>query len=83
MGPDLTYADLSAFQVVEGLAYAFPRATAKALSAAPRLAALAARVRQAPNIKAYLASARRIPFNEEGIFRRYSELDEPPAGVEP
>jgi glutathione S-transferase len=83
VGPDLTYADLSAFQAVEGLTYAFPRATAKALGAAPRLAALAARVREEANIKAYLASERRIPFNEEGVFRRYPELDEPPGGVEP
>jgi len=74
----LTYADLSAFQVVEGLGYAFPRAAAKALRAAPKLAALAERVRDLPNIKAYLASERRIAFNEDGIFRCYPELDEKP-----
>jgi glutathione S-transferase len=72
-----TYADLSAFQVVEGLSYAFPRATARALSGAPRLQALAERVRALPRIGAYLASDRRIAFNESGIFRRYPELDEP------
>ena len=72
----MTYADLSAFQVVEGLSYAFPRATARALADTPRLAALAEQVRDLPRIAAYLASARRIAFNEQGIFRRYPELDE-------
>jgi glutathione S-transferase len=75
VGTDLTYADLSAFQAVEGLTYAFPRATARTMQAASRLAALVERVRSLPNIRAYLASPRRIPFNEEGIFRRYPELD--------
>lgn len=75
VGADVTYADLSAFQVVEGLRYAFPRAAEAALGAAPRLVALAERVRALPNIAAYLASPRRIPFNEQGIFRRYPELD--------
>lgn len=41
----------------------------------PRLIALRDRVAGRPNIKAYLASERRIPFNEEGIFRRYKALD--------
>ena len=77
VGADLSYADLSAFQVVEGLSYAFPRAAAEALAAAPLLDELAGRVRALPNIAAYLASPRRIPFNEEGIFRRYPELDAP------
>ena len=75
-GAALTYADLSAFQAVEGLGYAFPKATARALAGAPRLKALAGRVRELPQIAAYLASERRIPFNESGIFRRYPELDE-------
>jgi glutathione S-transferase len=72
-----TYADLSAFQVVEGLRYAFPRATERALGKTPKLAALAGRVRALPNIAAYLASPRRIPFNEDGVFRHYPELDRP------
>lgn len=76
VGADLTYADLSAFQVVEGLRYAFPRAAGGVLAETPRLVRLAKRVRELPNIAAYLASPRRIPFNEEGIFRRYPELDE-------
>lgn len=75
VGQAVTYADLSAFQVVEGLSYAFPAAMTGALQATPRLAALADRVRALPNVAAYLASPRRIPFNESGIFRRYPELD--------
>lgn len=75
VGGGLTYADLSAFQVVEGLRYAFPRATATTLAQTPRLVALAARVRALPNIAAYLQSPRRLAFNENGIFRHYPELD--------
>jgi glutathione S-transferase len=29
-----------------------------------------------PRIAAYLSSARRLPFNESGIFRHYPELEE-------
>jgi glutathione S-transferase len=76
VGADLTYADLSAFQIVEGLSYAFPTAAKRELANTPLLAALAEEVRALPTIAAYLASPRRIPFNEEGIFRRYPELDE-------
>lgn len=75
VGGAVTYVDLSAFQIVEGLTYAFPNATRRALAQAPRLAVLAEQVRALPNIAAYLASPR-LPFNEEGIFRRYPELDE-------
>jgi glutathione S-transferase len=75
VGDILTYADLSAFQVVEGLNYAFPKAAKTALARTPRLVALHGRVAALPRIKAYLASPRRIPFNEDGIFRRYLELD--------
>lgn len=74
-GDRLTYADLSLFQVVEGLTYAFPKATARALADLSRVRALAERVRGLPRIAAYLASPRRIAFNEQGIFRRYPELD--------
>ena len=75
LGADVTYADLSLFQLLEGLDYAFPKATARALAQHPNLAALRARVAARPRIAAYLQSPRRIPFNEEGIFRRYPELD--------
>jgi glutathione S-transferase len=74
-GRRLTYADLSLFQIVEGLRYAFPKRMKAFERTIPGLADLHDRVAARPNIKAYLASARRIPFNEEGIFRHYKELD--------
>jgi len=76
VGGSLTYADLSLFQVVEGLLYAFPKATKRALKQAPKVAALHDAVARRPRIRAYLDSPRRIPFNEEGIFRHYPELDD-------
>jgi glutathione S-transferase len=75
-GRRLTYADLSLFQIVEGLRYAFPKAIKRLERKAPRLVELHDKVAARPNIRTYLASDRRIPFNEEGIFRHYSELDE-------
>ena len=69
------YADLSLFQTIDGLAYAFPQAMASVKRRYPRLHALHDRVAARPRVKAYLASARRIPFNEQGIFRYYPELD--------
>jgi glutathione S-transferase len=76
VGKALSYADLSMFQVVCGLNYAFPRAMARVLSGCPRLTALHQRVQERPRIAAYLKSSRRLPFNDHGIFRRYPELDE-------
>jgi len=70
-----SYADLSLFQIVEGLQYAFPKASRKALKKAPRVLALHESVRKGKRIAAYLASERRIAFNREGIFRYYPELD--------
>ncbi|MBV8578465.1 MAG: glutathione S-transferase family protein, partial [Acetobacteraceae bacterium] len=75
VGARLSYPDLSLFQVVEGLKYAFPKAAAPLLRRHPKVRALAERVAERPRIKAYLASQRRIPFNEHGIFRHYPELD--------
>ncbi|MDP4002434.1 glutathione S-transferase [Methylobacterium sp. NEAU K] len=75
VGPSLSYADLSLFQLVDGLRYAFPKASAAALRDAPHVARLHAAVARRPRIAAYLASERRIPFNEDGIFRHYPELD--------
>lgn len=74
-GRRATYADLSLFQIVEGLRYAFPKRMKAFERKIPGLIELHDRVAARPNIKAYLASDRRIPFNEEGIFRRYKELD--------
>jgi len=75
-GARLTYADLSLFQMLEGVSYAFPRAARKTQRRYPRIQALRQSVRERPRIAAYLASKRRIAFNEDGIFRHYPELEE-------
>jgi glutathione S-transferase len=74
-GAKISYADLSMFQLIAGLRYAFPKAMARIEPGYPRLAALHDLVAVRPNIAAYLASERRIPFNDDGIFRHYPELD--------
>jgi glutathione S-transferase len=74
-GPSLSYADLSLFQLVEGLRYAFPRAMARIERKCRHAIDLHDRIAARPRIAAYLASDRRPPFNEEGIFRHYRELD--------
>lgn len=74
-GRRLTYVDLSLFQIVEGLRYAFPRHMKAFERKIPGLIDLHDRVAARPNIRAYLASDRRIAFNEDGIFRHYKELD--------
>jgi glutathione S-transferase len=75
VGKQLTYVDLSAFQVVAGLRYAFPNAMTRAGRKIPLLMVLHDRVAARPRIAAYLRSKRRIPFNQQGIFRHYPELD--------
>jgi glutathione S-transferase len=75
VGRNLTYADLSLFQIVEGLRYAFPKAMARLEKDVPGVVALHDRVAKRPRVAAYLASERRIAFNEQGIFRHYRELD--------
>lgn len=77
LGARVSYADLSMFQVLEGLRYAFPNAMARIEPDYPALHRLHARVAGRANIARYLASPRRIAFNEEGIFRHYPELDDP------
>jgi glutathione S-transferase len=74
-GRRLSYVDLSLFQIVEGLRYAFPKRMKVFEREIPGLLDLHSRVAARPNIRAYLESERRIPFNEDGIFRRYKELD--------
>lgn len=74
-GAHLSYADLSLFQVIAGLRYAFPKAMARSEKKHAALTTLYERVAQRPKIAAYLASTRRLPFSEEGIFRHYPELD--------
>ena len=75
VGASLTYVDLSMFQLVAGLRYAFPRAMARAEPAYPRLIALHAAMAKRPRVARYLASKRRIAFNQMGVFRHYPELD--------
>ena len=75
VGGKMSYADLSLFQLIEGLRYAFPKASARALARTPLIVDLHDRVAEVPRVAAYLASERRIAFNEQGIFRCYPELD--------
>jgi glutathione S-transferase len=75
VGTSISYVDLAAFQVVEGLSYAFPRAMTRLHDKLPKLLALRDRVAQRPRLLHYLTSPRRLPFSERGIFRHYEELD--------
>ncbi len=75
VGRRLTYIDLSLFQLIEGLRYGFPKAMAQIERKVPRVVAVHDKVAKRPRIKAYVASDRRIAFNESGIFRHYPELD--------
>ena len=75
IGGRLTYVDLSMFQIIAGLRYAFPKMLARLSPELPGLLALHDNVMRRPNIAAYLKSTRRLPFNEDGIFRHYPELD--------
>jgi glutathione S-transferase len=74
-GRRLTHVDLSLFHIVEGLRYAFPKRMKAFERKIPGLVDLHDRVAARPNIKAYLASGRRVAFNDEGIFRHYKVLD--------
>ena len=76
LGRKATYLDLSLFQLIEGLRYAFPNAMKRIEREVPRVVAVRDRMAERKQIKDYLASPRRIPFNESGIFRHYPELDE-------
>ena len=75
VGARLSYVDLSMAQVIAGLRYAFPVASRAALRVCPRLRALHDAVFTRPRIAAYVASGRRLPFNNDGVFRHYPELD--------
>ena len=71
----VSYADLSMFQMIAGLRYAFPRTMAKIEPKYPRVVALHDRIAARPRLAAYLSSPRRLPFSQQGIFRHYPELD--------
>ena len=74
-GKTITYVELSLFQMIEGLRYAFPRTMQALEPQYPNLVALHERVAERPRLAKYLGSKRRIAFNREGIFRHYPELD--------
>jgi glutathione S-transferase len=76
LGRKVSYVDLSLFQLIEGLRYAFPKAMKRIERKVPKVVDVHDRVAKRKGIKAYLASDRRIAFNEDGIFRRYPELDD-------
>ena len=71
----ITYADLALWQVLEGLAYAFPKGYAQTIKDKPKLLSFRSKIADRPRLAQYLESDRRIPFNETGIFRYYPELD--------
>ena len=75
LGKAVSYVDLSMFQMIAGLRYGFPRAMARLEPKHPRLVALHDRVSARARIAAYLKSPRRLPFNQQDIFRHYHELD--------
>jgi glutathione S-transferase len=75
LGRRLSYVDLSLFQIVEGLRYAFPKRMKRFEKKVPRLIALHDRIAKRPRIAAYLASKRRIAFSQWGIYRYFKELD--------
>jgi glutathione S-transferase len=75
LGRTFSYVDLSIFQLIAGLRYAFPKAMRRLEPKHPGLVELHDKVAARPNIAAYLASKRRIPFSDNDIFRHYPELD--------
>ena len=72
---EITYPDLSLFQIVAGMRYAFPNLMKRSERTYPKMLALHDRIEREPRIAAYLKSKRRVAFNEDGVFRRYPELD--------
>lgn len=76
LGNAISYVDLSMFQLLGGLSYAFPRNMTSRVRDYPGLVGLVRMVAQRPNIAKYLSSDRRLDYNEDGIFRHYPELDE-------
>jgi glutathione S-transferase len=75
VGSATSYADLSLFQIIEGLRFAFPRTMLRLEKTIPLCIALRGHVAARPALADYLDSPRRIPFNNDGIFRHYPELD--------
>lgn len=76
VGDGLSYADLSLFQLIEGWRHGFAKAMARLAPDYPHTIGVHDLVAAQPAIAAYLRSPRRQAFNEDGIFRRYPELDD-------
>jgi len=76
VGASLTYADLSMFQIIAGLLYAYPSTMKRCENKYPFLMALHGRIKKLPELAGYFASPRRLSFNQQGIFRYYEELDQ-------
>ncbi|WAS83516.1 glutathione S-transferase C-terminal domain-containing protein [Corallococcus sp. NCRR] len=79
LGRDFSYPELALYQLVEGLLYAFPNAMRRVAPEIPGVMALHQRISERPRITAYKQSKRAQPFNQQGIFRHYPELDDPNA----
>ena len=73
LGDQWSHVDTSLFQLMEGLDYAFPNRMRELDY--PRLELCRQAVTEIDGVAAYLASDRRMDFNQEGIFRHYPELD--------
>ena len=75
LGRNCSYVDLSLFQIIAGMRYAYPETMKKTEKKYIKLITLHDKVESRPHISTYLSSERRVPFNEYGIFRYYPELD--------
>lgn len=73
LGDRWTHVDTSLFQLLEGLDYMFPNRMAELDY--PRLALAREAIKEIDGVESYLASDRRLEFNQDGIFRHYPELD--------
>jgi len=73
LGDRWTHVDTSLFQLMEGLDYMFPNRMRELDY--PRLELCRQAMMEIAGVEQYLASDRRLSFNEDGIFRFYPELD--------
>jgi len=75
VGGKLTYADLTVWQVLDGLFFAFPKELQARKGEFPDLLeTFYGSVKEEGGIKEYLSSSRRLPYSQ-GVFRHYPELD--------
>lgn len=75
LGDAITYPDLALFQLLKGLEYSFPKAFGELMPKYPLIQEIGVAVEARDGVAKYLKSADRIPFNKDGIFRQYPELD--------